>query len=76
MAQWRQEIEAFVRHLIVEVEAAEAAGMTAPQAIADHFNAKGVTTRKAGAGPARLWPNSSAGRALSAAVRVGKRGAR
>ena len=46
MAQRRQEIEAFVQHLVVEIEAAEAAGMTAPQAIADHFNAKGVTTRK------------------------------
>ena len=34
MAQRRQEIEAFVRHLVVEVEAAEATGMTAPQAIA------------------------------------------
>ncbi len=31
MAQRRQEIEAFVRHLVVEVEAAEAEGMTAPQ---------------------------------------------
>ncbi len=66
MAQRRQEIEAFVRHLVVEVEVAEAAGMTAPQAIVDHFNAKGVTTGKS-AGPARLWPNSSAGQ---------KRGAR
>ena len=46
MAQRRQQIEAFVRHLVGEVEAAEAAGMIAPQAIADHFNAKGVTTRK------------------------------
>ena len=46
MVQRRQEIEAFVRHLVDEVEAAEAAGMIAPQAIADHFNAKGVTTRK------------------------------
>ncbi len=46
MAQRRQEIEAFMRHLVVEVEAAEAAGMTAPQAIADHFNARGLTTRK------------------------------
>ncbi len=80
MAQRRQEIEAFVRHLIVEVEAAEAAGMTAPQAIADHFNAKGVTARKGrrwtGAGPALLWPISSAARAPSATVRVGKRGER
>ena len=71
MAQRRQEIEAFVQHLVVEVEAAEAAGMTAPQAIADHFNAKGVTTRtRAGTGPARLWPNSSAARVPSATVRV------
>ena len=46
MAQRRQEIEAFVRHLVVEVEAAEAAGLTAPQAIADHFNAKCVTARR------------------------------
>ena len=46
MAQRRQEIEAFVRHLVVEVEATEAAGMTVPQAIADYFNAKGITTRK------------------------------
>ena len=29
MAQRRQEIEAFMRHLIVEIEAAEAAGMFA-----------------------------------------------
>ncbi len=28
MAQRRQEIEAFVQHLVVEAEAAEAAGMT------------------------------------------------
>ncbi len=46
MAQRRQEIEAFVRRLVVEAEAARAAGMTAHQAIADHFNSKGVTTRK------------------------------
>ena len=46
MAQRRQAIEAFVRHLVIEIEAAEAAGMTAPHAIADHFNATGVTTRK------------------------------
>ncbi len=46
MARRRQDIEAFARHLVVEVEAAEAAGMSAPQAIADHFNANGVTTRK------------------------------
>ena len=46
MAQQRQEIEAFVRRLAVEVEAATAMGVTAPQAIAEHLNAKGVTTHK------------------------------
>jgi hypothetical protein len=46
MAQRRQQIEAVVRCFVVKVEAAEATGTTAPQAIADHFNAKGVTTRK------------------------------
>jgi len=46
MAHRRQEIEEFVRQIVVEVEAAEATGMTTPQAIADHFNAIGVTTRK------------------------------
>jgi len=46
MPQRRQEIEAFVRHLVGEVEAAEKAGMAAPQAIADHFNAEGLTPRK------------------------------
>ncbi len=46
MAQRRQEIEAFVRHLVIEVEAAEATGIAGPQAIAYHFNAKGITTRK------------------------------
>ncbi len=76
MAQRRGEIEAFVRRLVVEVEAAEAAGMTAPQAIADHFNAQGVTTRKG-----RRWTGAtvakfSAARAPSATVWVGKRGAR
>ena len=59
MMQRRQEIEAFVRHLVVEVEAAEAAGMTAPQAIADHFNAKGVTTRKG-----RRWSGATVAKFL------------
>ncbi len=54
MAQRRHDIEAFVRQLVAEVEAAEAAGMTAPQAIAEHFNAKGVTTRKG-----RLWTGAT-----------------
>ena len=60
MAQRRQEIEAFVRHLVGEVEAAEAAGMIAPQAIADHFNAKGVTTRKG-----RRWTGVTVAKFLS-----------
>ncbi len=60
MAQRRQEIEAFVRHLVVEVEAAEAAGMTTPQAIADHFNVKGVTTRKG-----RRWSGATVAKFLS-----------
>ena len=42
----RPEIEAFVRRLVAEIEAAEAAGMTEPEAIAEHFNAAGITTRK------------------------------
>ncbi len=46
MVQRRQEIEAFVRHLVLEVERAETAGMTEPRAIAEHFNTTGVTTRK------------------------------
>ena len=60
MAQRRQEIEAFVRHLVVEVEAAETTGMTAPQAIADHFNTKGVTTRKG-----RRWTSATVAKFLS-----------
>ncbi len=59
MAQRRQDIEAFVRQLVVEVEAAEAAGMTAPQAIADHFNAKGVTTRRG-----RRWTGATVAKSL------------
>ncbi len=60
MAQRRPEIEAFVRRLVVEVEAAEAAGMTAPQALADHFNATGVTTRKG-----RRWSGATVAKFLS-----------
>ncbi len=59
MAQRRQEIEAFMRHLVVEIEAAEAAGMTAPQAIADHFNTMGVTTRKG-----RRWTGATVAKVL------------
>ncbi len=60
MAERRAEIERFVASLIVEVEAAEAAGMTASQAIADHFNANGVTTRKG-----RRWSGASVAKFLS-----------
>ena len=60
MEQRRQEIEAFVRQLVVEAEAAEAAGMTEPQAIADHFNANGVTTRKG-----RRWTSATVAKFLS-----------
>ncbi len=48
-----------MRHLVVEVEAAEAAGMTAPQAIADHFNAHGVTTRRG-----RRWTGTTVAKFL------------
>ena len=60
MEHSRQEIEAFVRHLVVKIEAAEAAGMSAPQAIADHFNANGVTTRKG-----RRWTGVTVAKFLS-----------
>ena len=46
MTQQRRDIEEFVRRIVIEVEAAEAAGMRTPQAIAEHFDAKGLTTRK------------------------------
>ena len=60
MAQRRQEIEAFVRHIVAEAEAAEAAGMTTPHAIAEHFNATGLTTRKG-----RRWTGETVAKFLS-----------
>ncbi len=43
----RREIEDFVRNIVAEIEAAEAAGaVDDAEAIADHLNANGVTTRK------------------------------
>ena len=60
MTQRRQEIETFVRNLVVEVEAAEAAGMASPEAIADHFNTKGITTRKG-----RCWSSTTVAKFLS-----------
>ncbi len=60
MVQRRDEIEAFVRRLVAEVEAAEAAGLTAPQDIAEHFNAQGITTRKG-----RRWSGATMAKFLS-----------
>ncbi len=60
MVQRRQEIEEFVRHIVAEVEAVEAAGMRTPQAIAEHFNAKGLTTRKG-----RRWTGTTMAKFLS-----------
>ena len=54
VAQRRQQIEAFVRHLVGEVVPPDVPGLTAPHAIADHFNAKGVTTRKG-----RCWTGAT-----------------
>jgi len=60
MAERRQEIEAFVRRLVAEVEAAETAGIVVLQAIADHFNETGVTTRKG-----RRWTGETVAKFLS-----------
>ena len=60
MTQRREEIEAFVRHLVTEVEAAEAEGMVSPQAIADHLNGKSLTTRKG-----RSWTGATVAKFLS-----------
>ena len=48
-----------MRRLVLEVEAAEAAGITAPQDIADRFNANGVTTRKG-----RCWTGATVAKFL------------
>ena len=63
MAQRRQEIEAFVRNLIVEVEAAEAAGMTAPFCFGYHTR---VTDRRSRTAPqpGDVRDNRGAGREL------------
>ena len=46
MTKQQKNKEALISHLIVEFEAAFLAGVTAPQAIADHFNTNGITTLK------------------------------
>ena len=48
-----------MRRIVVEIEAAQAAGTTAAQAIADHLNAKNVTTRKG-----RRWTGASVAKFL------------
>jgi transposase InsO family protein len=40
------ESEAYIRHLVAAIEAAEAMGIVTPQAIADHLNAASFTSRK------------------------------
>ena len=55
----RTEIEAFIRRIVAEIEAAEALGTIAPQAIADHLNATGVTTRKG-----RRWTGATVAKFL------------
>ena len=49
-----------MRHIVAEVEAAEAAGMRTPQAIADHFNTMGITTRKG-----RRWSRATVAKFLT-----------
>lgn len=49
-----------MRRIVAEVEAAEAAGITTPQAIAEHFNAIGLTTRKG-----RGWTGATVAKFLS-----------
>lgn len=46
MTDYRTDIEAFMQGVVREVEAAEAAGIATPAALAAHFNALGLTTRK------------------------------
>jgi hypothetical protein len=60
MVELRQEIEEFVRHIVLEIEAGRAAGMTAPGTIADHLNSKGIRTRKG-----RRWTGVSVAKFLS-----------
>lgn len=54
MVERRGEIEAFLRRIVAEIAAAEAAGRTAPDDIAAHLNARGLTSRKG-----RRWTGST-----------------
>jgi hypothetical protein len=56
----KPEIEAFVRRIVAKIEAAEAAGITEPDLIAEHFNAAGITTRKG-----RSWNGVTVAKFLS-----------
>ena len=60
MVQNRREIEDFVRSIFAEIESAEATGVSANKAIADHLNAMGVTTRKG-----RTWTGDTVAKFLS-----------
>lgn len=60
MTEPREKIEAFVRHIVAEVEAAEAEGIVEPGAIAERFNAIGLTTRKG-----RRWNRATMTKFLS-----------
>lgn len=60
LTEHRQDIEDFVRGIVREVEAAEAVGKSTPQALADHFNARGLTTRKG-----RTWTAATMAKFLS-----------
>ena len=60
MTKQQHENKAFVRNLIVEVEAAAVVGITTPHTIADHFNANGVTSRKG-----RRWTGTNVAKFLN-----------
>lgn len=60
MVGQRREIEDFVRQIVREVEACEAAGLRTPNAIAAHFNARGLTTRKG-----RRWTGTAMAKFLA-----------
>lgn len=53
-------IEAFIRAIVAEIVAAEAQGITTQAALAEHLNARGITTRKG-----RRWNATTVGKFLS-----------
>lgn len=60
MSKRRREIEEFVKAIVAEVEAAEAEGISSPGAIAERFNAKGLTTRRG-----RSWNRATVAKFLA-----------